>query len=271
MHNGIIYEFKWAKRQEVIALMPPEMAIKVMQYFNLVLENNIPHELFDDSKVRRCSKFRIKGLERGAQNKIAQILLDGCKIEKFHASLELDENQHSSNFLYQENIHPIFNSIAALINEYERMGVPNYRPSHEEVLTKILLEHEFALSIETPVWTRRQQVMDAFLSPKNECFDCSFSESITGHIDLILYDKREQCLIIADYKPEGFFLRSLPQVAIYGLMVKRTLQMPKIKCMSFNKESAWVYDPAILKDEIDGLLKKWGDPQLFWRKMIRKF
>ena len=43
----MVYEFKWEKRQEVLAQMPIFLRLRVETYFNQVLAGNIPHFLFD--------------------------------------------------------------------------------------------------------------------------------------------------------------------------------------------------------------------------------
>ena len=103
-----------------------------------------------------------------------------------------------------------------------------------------------------------------------EKYKFSFSKSITGHIDLLLYDDNGNNLIIADYKPEGYFLRSLPQIAFYALILRRILNIEdlNVKCLSFNKDKAWIYKPEILK-EINEEMKKFGNPKLKWRRILK--
>jgi hypothetical protein len=55
---------------------------------------------------------------------------------------------------------------------------------------------------------------------------------------------------VIDYKPEGKFLLSLPQVAMYGFLFKSRLNIETVKCVSFNKEEVWEYNPKILLTEV---------------------
>ena len=70
---------------------------------------------------------------------------------------------------------------------------------------------------------------------------------------------------VVDYKPEGKFIFSLPQVATYGLLIKKILKLGQIKCISFNKAEAWEYDPELLLKDIRDYLssykiqRKWED------------
>ena len=84
-----------------------------------------------------------------------------------------------------------------------------------------------------------------------------------------MYDFAHNRLIIADYKPEGYFIKSLPQVAVYGLLLKRILKFDDVFCLSFSKEQAWLYNPDILKEEIEDYIKIYGNPNLYWRKIIK--
>jgi hypothetical protein len=140
-------------------------------------------------------------------------------------------------------------------------------PGHDPILDKILQLNENALAIETPVWTSTHD----FIKQKKLKFTpytCMCDDIITGHIDLTLFDETDSSLIICDYKPENHFLHSLAQVATYGLIMKRILKFNKVKCVSFSKEKAWVYDPEILRTSIPKYLNMFGNPDLCWREVI---
>lgn len=261
-HNGIVYEFKWAKRQNVISKMPSEIGTRLNDFFQMIYQNKIPHDLFNNLKITRCSSFRIKGLKRGAQPNISKELIKANLVQYFDWNSEVKIS--SNNY-----IHRILESAQNLYSEYKETEIANFKPGHDEILTNILLTIEEALSIETPVWTRKQQRITDFLPQKKNSFNFSYRRSLTGHIDLILYDFVNNNIIIADYKPEGYFLRSLPQVATYGLLMKRILNIPNIKCLSFSKDEAWLYDPLILKERIEENLLLHGNPKLDWRKIIQ--
>jgi len=86
---------------------------------------------------------------------------------------------------------------------------------------------------------------------------------------LLLYDPSDRNLVIADYKPEGHFLRSLPQIASYGLMLKRIMNLEQVKCISFRKEDAWIYDPEIVRTHLEKYVIENENPELSWRSLLR--
>ena len=261
-HMGLIYEFKWAKRQQVIDSMPKNLANKLNLFFDKIYSDKIPYDLFNNRNITRCSNFRIKGLNRGALKKISQELIE----KSFVGHIVREEKDQALFPLY---FYDLCQQAEEARQEFESLGFKGYKPSHDEVLTRILLKNENTIALETPVWTRRQTKLTDFIQTEQEfCF--SFNCSLTGHIDLLMFDSQDDRLVVVDYKPEGVFLRSLPQVATYGLLLKRILGISEIKCISFRKEDAWVYDPEILRTVIEKLLKIHGDPLLKWRKIIQK-
>ena len=106
----------------------------------------------------------------------------------------------------------------------------NKKPGHEPILKNILIKDKDSIAIEVPVWKNSNNLY------------------ITGHIDLIQI--HDNIVKIVDYKPEGNFLFSLPQVATYGLLIKKILDLKNLKCLSFNRKEAWEYDPNILLTDI---------------------
>ena len=94
----------------------------------------------------------------------------------------------------------------------------------------ILIKDKDSIAIEVPIWS------------------VSKDNHLTGHIDLIQIE--DNIIKIIDYKPEGNFLFSLPQVATYGLLIKELIHVEKINCISFNKNFAWEYNPEILLTEL---------------------
>lgn len=259
-HNGILYEFKWAKREVLIRNMPKSLSNPLLLFFEQINKREIPQELFNDKKVRRCSKFRIKGLKRGVRKQIGNLLIEKDLIIPFTIE-NYRAKQIPSYFgdLLKETAN-IYSEI--LENDFD------HNPSHDAVLNRILLKNEQAISIETPVWTRKQTTLSDFMNVKALQFTCG--ESITGHIDLLMYYPEKKTIVVCDYKPEGYFLRSLPQVATYGLLLKRILKVEQILCISFRKEDAWLYDPELIRTEIENLLKNHGNPPLNWRNILKK-
>jgi hypothetical protein len=107
-------------------------------------------------------------------------------------------------------------------------------PGHEPILKNILIKDKNSIAIEVPVWNEAE------------------NKVITGHIDLIQVEN--DVVKVIDYKPEGNFLYSLPQVAMYGFLLKEKLNIKNLKCISFNKNELWEYDPLILLTDIKDYL-----------------
>ncbi|MCK4797534.1 MAG: hypothetical protein KAT05_09145, partial [Spirochaetes bacterium] len=139
-------------------------------------------------------------------------------------------------------------------------------PGHK-ILENILNINENGLAIEVPVWTTTHKAVmtkELEMSP----YTCLCDELFTGHVDLLMFDETDNSLVVCDYKPENHFLKSLPQVAIYGLVLKRMLKYSRVKCVSFSREKAWMYDPEILRTQIPNYLIKYGNPNLKWQEFI---
>lgn len=262
-HSGIKYEFKIAKRQKVISLMPNQIQMKINGFFDLILRKQIAFDLFNDSKIMRCSNFKISKLYHGAQKIISEKLVTESSVHQI--------NSNSALIIPDFNwIHNLLLITNECFEDYDKD--PNYfnKPTHDSVLTAILLKLYNALSIETPIWLRKQKKLTDYMNLESEIFNFSYFNSITGHIDLLLYDENLNDLIIADYKPEGYFLRSLPQIAFYAFILRRILNVKdlNVKCLSFNKNKAWIYSPEVLK-KINKEIKKFGNPKLPWRGILK--
>ncbi len=103
---------------------------------------------------------------------------------------------------------------------------------------------------------------------------------ISGHIDFLFY--YDGIIYACDYKPDEEkkkdrnFLRTLPQVAFYGLILRNMLQISdlKIKCITFNKYHAWEFDPLILYSVVnllDYLKQKYPQLTKEWEKYLDLF
>ena len=127
-----------------------------------------------------------------------------------------------------------------------------------------------SLSFQDPVKVhpKRTTLLSLTTTPPREIK--ILESKFTGHIDLMLYSPENETLIISDYKPEGKYLPSLPQVAFYGMFFKRLFKLDNVMCVSFSKDDAWVYDPEILKTDILDYLEQYGSPKLDWVKIIEK-
>ena len=91
-----------------------------------------------------------------------------------------------------------------------------------------------------------------------------------GHIDSL--SVKRNTIYMADYKPSwGEVFRFLPQIAAYGLMTYKLLNVIicsdfinsienlsdiKIRCVSFTRNKAWVFNQDILGNEILSFVKK---------------
>ncbi|KKM16965.1 hypothetical protein LCGC14_1680540, partial [marine sediment metagenome] len=148
----------------------------------------------------------------------------------------------------------IQNSITNLIelskNKYYKPSeiyTSHNSPGHEFVLNKILEENSNSICMEIPIWMWH---IDHFL---------------TGHIDLILYIN--DIIYVCDYKPEETpipettrlsysFMRSIPQVASYALVLKNLFNINDIMCITFNKSGAWIYEPKTTLTHLNNFIKK---------------
>lgn len=95
---------------------------------------------------------------------------------------------------------------------------------------------------------------------------------VSGYVDLIAIFKGT--LFIIDYKPnldplpnakpsESFF-NAIPQIGSYALMVKRIFKITNIKCITFNKNGAWVWEPEASLKFVADLLKNVKNKNDLW-------
>ena len=69
-----------------------------------------------------------------------------------------------------------------------------------------------------------------------------------------------------DYKPEETpyitsrisysFIRSIPQVTSYALVLKNLFNINDIMCITFNKSGAWIYEPKTTLTHLNNFIKK---------------
>jgi len=257
LHNSIKYGLCWVKerhqKKEIVNLY----GRKLLNYYDYVCSNEYPEEIFNDSGITRCSKFRIKGLQKDARKKIAISLIKSGMIKV------IDDNNKPANI--SPKLSKLYKMARIWFSIYSKTMGKN--PGHEPILEKILKLNNSALAIEIPIWTTSHHPQtNNYLKEKQ--FSCISNEVLTGHIDLILYDEYDHSLVVADYKPENYFLRSLAQVATYGLVLKRILNYEKVKCVSFSKDKIWIYDPEIVRKVIPQYLNQYGNPNLIWRSIL---
>lgn len=230
-HQGLKYSFNWEPDRMKIAKFLSKTNQYLYEYLKKVYQNQIPFELFNDRRVERISNFRIKGLPKGGLKQLSEILIEAGEIEH----KELGETKLG------------LSEMADVV--YTNWQKENFsgKPGHDPILKYILINHEKAIAIETPIWKSK---------PK-----------ITGHIDLIMLI--DDTIYIVDYKPERNYLRSLPQVAYYGLLLGKKFRTDKIKCVQFSKEDSWEYNPKILIENLPNMIDEALLEQFPWCKFTR--
>ena len=201
---------------------------KLRSHFLEVLNGNIPDQYFNSKEYPRVSQFKIRGVESYYLKFFSKKLIRAGIIEK--------HDKDSNLVSYARKVHDNFKSAL------------KKKPGHNPILKNILIKDENSIAIEVPIWKEVQ----------NTC--------LTGHIDLIQLE--DKTLKVVDYKPEGNFLVSLPQVAMYGLLIKERFGITNLKCISFNKEEAWEYNPTILNEDIVAFLESVKVKERDWERFI---
>ncbi|MFX1366592.1 MAG: hypothetical protein ACFFCE_00155 [Promethearchaeota archaeon] len=215
IHQNIPYSFNWNKlhhKEKYNQLTANREELnRLKNYFKNVYDGSIPNNLFNSREFPRASQFKIKGIKVAFIRSFSKKLLRAGKIRYHDSNSKLPKYAQRVFDIYRKN---------------------NFRniPGHEPILKNILIKDKDSIAIETPIWSEKK------------------NKEITGHIDLIQIEN--DVIKVIDYKPEGNFLLSLPQVATYGFLVKSKLNLNKVSCVSFNKQGAWEYDPFILIKEI---------------------
>ena len=201
---------------------------KLKSHFAAVLQGKIPDHYFNSKDLPRISQFKIKGIRNSYLKVFSKKLIRNGIIEPYDRSSKL--------LKLTKNVFDNFDKFL------------NKKPGHNPILKNILIKDENSLAIEVPIWKKFQDTC------------------LTGHIDLIQLENKT--LKVIDYKPEGNFLISLPQVAMYGLLIKKIFDINDLKCVSFNKEEAWEYDPIILVEDITTFLESNNIKEREWEKFI---
>jgi len=224
-HQNIRYSFHYhKKRLEKINQLNEEYK-KLKKFLLEIYNGNVPNNLFNKKTIPRVSNFKLKGIKRAFLRSYSKQLIRSGKVFEFNSDYKLSH--------YAKEVYKNFKR-----NEFRK------NPGHDPILKNILIRDDKSIAIETPIWKKVN------------------GNYITGHIDLIKIESG--AIKIVDYKPEGHFLYSLPQVASYGLLFKSIFKYENVICISFNKDQAWEYKPEILlKDLKEYLLnhkfntKKW--------------
>lgn len=215
IHQNIPYSFNWNKdhhKEKYSQIISNRDELNRLKvHFKRVYEGIIPNRLFNSREFPRVSQFKIKGLKSAFIRSFSKNLVRSGKIKYYNSESKLPG--------YAQNV----------FENYQKNDIPGV-PGHDPILKNILIKDRDAVAIEVPIWDKKQ------------------NSAITGHIDLVQIEN--DVIKVVDYKPEGNFLLSLPQVAMYGFLVKSKLNINKVKCVSFNKQGAWEYDPNILSEDV---------------------
>ncbi len=233
IHQNIPYSFNWNKdhhneKFNQITANREELT-RLKKHFRRVSKGLIPNDLFNSPKLPRVSQFKIRGLKSTFIRSFSKSLIRSGKIQHYDSESKLPK--------YVQKVY----------ESYQDINISGH-PGHEPVLKRILLKDKNSLAIEIPIWNNKKNTF------------------ITGHIDLIQIEN--DVVKVIDYKPEGKFLVSLPQVATYGFLIKSKLKIQNLKCLTFNKYEAWEYNPEILLEEIKDLLISQGINERSWENYL---
>ena len=237
IHQSIKYSFNWNishhKEKLDLSTSNREEFRRLGTYFKKIYQESIvPNEIFNARNIQRISHFKIKGIKSNFLTSFSKQLIRSNKIKRYDSDSKLPQ--------FAQKVY----------DSYETNQI-NKKPGHDPILKHILIKDKDSVAIETPIWRKVN------------------NQYITGHIDLIQIDTGSENLVkVIDYKPEGKFMISLPQVATYGLMLQKELNISNLKCISFNKKEAWEYDPSILLNEIKDYLVSKGIKMRIWEDFV---
>lgn len=231
-HQRIKYSFNWNlknhKQKLDLSNSNRDDLIRLGTYLKTIYQGSIPNNLFNKKFVTRISQFKIKGLKNGFLRSFSKNLIRSGKITRLDKDTKLPT--------YAQKVYDIYHR-----NQF------NKKPGHDPILKNILINDKDSIAIEVPIWEE------------------SNNKDLTGHIDLIQI--QNNIIKVIDYKPEGNFMFSMPQVAAYGFLLKKNLNIKNLKCMTFNKAEAWEYDPNILLEDINNYLISQNVPRI-WENFV---
>lgn len=215
----ILPEFASSPQVDIKGLKLP---INLEQHMNNIIkliqeEKEIPREIINiinnhSHDFTRISSFKITGVNSKEKVTFVKSLFEKNLIKEYDKNYILSKLSNSKNFNQND-----------LLKSGETV-------SHEVVLPYILNNDKDSIGIEIPIWIKCQTSL------------------LMGHIDIIRVHKNGT-IRVEDYKPREFF-HSLPQVCIYGLVLKKMCNIKKLKCVVFNQDGAWEFEPESLLDEI---------------------
>lgn len=231
IHRGIKYPFTWSfQHLQAYEKKQVKCSKPLEKYLFNILSGNFDIKLFNDKSIKRISQFRLNRLKRGMVPEIGEQLIKERIIK--------EEKTENKIVKIAENVHQTYSKI------------PEKKAGHNEILGIILKIDENSIATEIPIWSRDPP------------------EPITGHIDLIRISNN--CLNVVDYKPEGNFMRSIPQVAYYGLLLNKILRR-KVICSSFNRYKIWNFEPTSLFKRINEILSDLTAQKFDWQPFLNFF
>ena len=229
VHGSIPYEFTYKQILDKCLESKPVRRLK--RYMELVEQGTFPNALFNDARVPRASKMRIRGLEKGQKSFLQQYMVDTGLVTRLGPGTS-----------------PLPAMVQAVFKNFKEMAIGK-NPAHEPVLKSLLLRHPDSVAIELPVWR--------VAARRNEC--------LTGHVDLLqvgsLDDGRVEIRVM-DYKPEGEnkFILFLPQIVLYATLLREKIDPDgeaMLSCIIFDKKVAWQFSHDILH-RVDGKIARYN-------------
>jgi hypothetical protein len=231
-HGSIIYDFH--HREIDPAFLDNPTIRKLNRYIEMIQNEDFPVALFNNPSIPRASRMRIANLEHVQKTYLQHYLFEAHLVER----ITPDQT-------------PIPSYVQDVFRSYKEIA-PATKPNHEPVLKNILLRDKRSVAIELPIWRVTGLKKD----------------SLTGHIDLLQVEKQDEGryeIKILDYKPEGEdkFLFALPQIALYGFMMREKLSPDEhcdLSCYIFDKKIVWKFKPDILQ-QLDDKLAHYNVPR----------
>ena len=254
------FKYKYDKRDKILRQAPFEYN---PDYLNQIKDVNliqklsnlfqiIEEQLFNLDILRgfRCSMFRIKGSQ---EKKLFNSFFYPYEIDlkrRNHIIIDSAYGKELSQMVFDAEIYyKDKDGVFSISNNIKHYFLQNYA-------FKVKPQYCFILASELLLWSEVE----------------NDKHYVTGHTDYLLYNPTNEIFYLCDYKPEeSSFLPVIPQVAMYGILFRKLLDLKndKVKCIVFDKYSSWEFDPSILYSQIPTIvnnLKSKGFPiDPIWR------
>ncbi len=254
------FKYKYDKKIKILRQAPFEYN---SDYLNQIKDVNliqklsnlfqiIEEQLFNLDILRgfRCSMFRIKGSQ---ENKLFNSFFYPYEIDlkrRNHIIIDSTYGKELSQMVFDAEIYyKDKDGVFSISNNIKHYFLQNYA-------FKVKSQYYFILASELLLWSEVD----------------NDKHYVTGHTDYLLYNPTDEIFYLCDYKPEeSSFLPVIPQVAMYGILFRKLLDLKndKVKCIVFDKYSSWEFDPSILYSQIPSIvndLKSKGFPiDPIWR------